>query len=165
MLKKEAMIQRTKSNSLLLESIRGKGIPLHSVPSSPRILLLLPHVRKLYTGELSRQNYFNWIKGAKVLDCEAEMTSQGRLLDFSQHHKILQNFYKSDKALRSRQRRLKFMTRYFSSVLERMLTAAGETVLNELTSMRKKTRHLFLLLKSMLHLILADGKKAGRPSI
>ena len=53
------------------------------------------------------------------------MTSQGRLLDFPQHHEILQNFYNSDEVLRSRQRRLKFMTRYFSSVLERMLTAAG----------------------------------------
>ena len=90
------------------------------------------------------------------------MTSQGRLLEFPQHHEILQNFYNSDMILRSRQRRLKFMTRFFSSVLERM---QAQTVLNELTIMQKKKRHLILLLKSMIHLILAqedDGGKAGR---
>ena len=53
----------------------------------------------------------NWTKGANVLDCDAEMTRQGRLLDFPQHHEILQNFYNSDKVLISRQRQLKFMKR------------------------------------------------------
>ena len=49
----------------------------------------------------AESNYVNWIKGANVLDWEAEMTSQGRLLDFPQHHEILQNVYNSDKVLRS----------------------------------------------------------------
>ena len=62
------------------------------------------------------------IKPEVVLDAEAEMSEVGRL---PHHHETLQNFYNSLKVLKSRQRRLKFMNRFFSSVFERMVTAAG----------------------------------------
>ena len=65
------------------------------------------------------------IKPEMVLDAEAEMSEAGRLLHFPQHHETLQKFYNSFKVLPSRQRRLKFMNRVFSSVFERMVTAAG----------------------------------------
>ena len=67
----------------------------------------------------------NVIKPSDVLDAEAAMTSQGRVLYLPQYHEMLQAYYNSERVLQSQQRRLKFMTRFFSSVFERMVTAAG----------------------------------------
>ena len=56
---------------------------------------------------------FNQIRLYQV-KISQEMTDIGRLLALPQHHETFQKIYNSIKVLKLRQRRLKFMTRFFS---------------------------------------------------
>ena len=105
------------------------------------------------------------IKPEVVLDAEAEMSEVGRLLDFPQHHETLQNFYNLLKFLKSRQRRLKFMNRVFSSVFVRMVTAAGASTHMRADRILLKTRHSYLPLKSIPYSVQEEKRKAGHLSI
>ena len=109
-------------------------------------------------------NYVNMIKPEVVLNAEAEMSEVGRLLDFPQHHETLQKVYNSLKVLKSRQRRLKFMTRFFSSVFERMVTAAGAS-----THMRADQylaeNKAFIFAFEINSSFSTRREKKGRPSI
>ena len=101
------------------------------------------------------------IKPEVVLDAEAEMSEVGRL---PHHHETLQNFYNSLKVLKSRQRRLKFMNSFFSSVFERMVTAAGAS-----THMRADQylaeNKAFIFAFEINSSFSTRREKKGRPSI
>ena len=53
------------------------------------------------------------------------MTTADRILESPKYHELLQNYFNLSKVAKSTQGRRKFMQKFFSSVLERMLTAAG----------------------------------------